>query len=379
MFKTSLLNFTIIFIFRYSSLSCGKVLSNIIYLMKYCHPVNSKMLLSISGKCVFPTLTWFRLSWPGLGPNDWWQTELSQPDPPYWTHNSWPNKAAKTRYLLPYIPLDKQRVPPSSHLCKIKLWRTRGIPKRMQDAINLQCVGHLLGVVARSLTHSPELMLLTWAVAAAFHKNRKTPAEGSTSCGSGAGSGSGWVVVTQSQPARWRHYNDNLSKLRLAPPKKARGGFAALLHCVIYTFRVANCNCKLKAKGKNWVWLRDKNRARQKTHQQLRKRKPTDWTDLNGGPGINPWVQAVASYVPLIGIEPVVCRRGKGDVTGPQEGKGGRPEQSRGPRLPQFPFSGCGAQIHFLRAYCVCILLRIGKGRRQGGWACKQQQQQLQL
>lgn len=222
MFKASLLNFTIIFIFRYSSLSCGKVLSNIIYLMKYCHPVNSKMLLSISGKCVFPTLTWFRLSWPSLGPNDWWQTGLSQPDPPYCKHNSWPNKVAKTRYLLPYVPLDKQRVPPSSHLCKIKLWRTRGIPKRMQDAINLQCVGHLLGVVARSLTHSPELMLLTWAVAAAFHKNRKTPAGGSTSCGSGAGSGSGWVVVTQSQPARWRHYNDNLSKLRLAPPKKRK-------------------------------------------------------------------------------------------------------------------------------------------------------------
>lgn len=32
---------------------------------------------------------------------------------------------------------------------------TRNPPKRMQDAINLQCVGHLLGVVARSLTHSP--------------------------------------------------------------------------------------------------------------------------------------------------------------------------------------------------------------------------------
>lgn len=262
MFKASLLNFTIIFIFRDSSLRCGKVLSNIIYLMKYCHPVNSKMLLSISGKCVFPTLTWFRLSWPGRGPNDWWQTGLSQPDPPYCTHNSWPNKVAKTRYLLPYVPLDKQRVPPSSHLCKIKLWRTRGIPKRMQDAINLQCVGHLLGVVARSLTHSPELMLLTWAVAAAFHKNRKTPAGGSTSCGFGASSGSGWIVVTQSQPARWRHYNDNLSKLRLAPPKKSQRRLCCLAALCNLHFSRGQLQLQIESQRQKLSWAtRQKPRA----------------------------------------------------------------------------------------------------------------------
>lgn len=134
-------------------MSCGKVLDNFIYLMKYCHPVNSKMFSS-KGKCVF--LTHLPDS-ACLGP------ALARMIDDKLSYHSLIHPIARITLDPIKLPrrgaspsLDKQgsRVPPSSHLCKIKLRRTRGIPKRMQDAINLQCVGHLLGVVARSLTHS---------------------------------------------------------------------------------------------------------------------------------------------------------------------------------------------------------------------------------
>lgn len=169
--------------------------------------------------------------------------------------------------------------------------------------------------LAHSLTR-PALMLLTWAVAAAFHKNRKTPAGGSTSCGAGAGAGSrsGWLargLVTQSQSARWRHYNDNLSKLCLAllSTQKSQRRLCCLAALCNLHFSRGQLQLQIESQRQKLSLA-----TRQKTRQQLskRKRKPTDWTDLNGGPGINPWVQAVASYVPQIGIERALHRKGKG-------------------------------------------------------------------